>query len=87
MTAAQTDGTWIAGTSTGHWGVFTASDNTVTLNLLDRIPVNVPTSFTAKSRWTGMAATGAGGVSFLAGTGVYVLETASGDAELGIKLR
>jgi hypothetical protein len=28
-----------------------------------------------------------GGVGFLAGAGLYVLETAPGDAELGIKLR
>jgi hypothetical protein len=88
MTAAQTYGTWVAaGTSAGHWGVSTASRSTRTLNRLDGIQVNVPTTFTANSPWAGMAATGAGGVSFPAGTGVYVLETASRDAELGIKLR
>ncbi|MDH4061505.1 MAG: hypothetical protein OEU94_11905 [Aquincola sp.] len=87
MTTAQTDGTWIAGTSAGHWGVFTASGSTITLNLLDGVPVSIPTTFTANAPWTGMATTGAGGVGFLAGAGVYVLETASGGAELGIKLR
>jgi hypothetical protein len=86
MSATQTDGTWIAGTSGGHWGVFTANGTTITLNLLDGIPVNLPTAFTPNSPWTGMATTGAGGVGFLAGTGVYVLQTAGGDAELGIKL-
>ena len=34
-----------------------------------------------------MATTANSGVGFLAGAGVYVLETAIGDAELGIKLR
>ena len=56
-------------------------------SLLDGIPVNVPTTFTANSPWSGLATTAAGGVGFLAGTGVYVLETANGDAELGIRLR
>jgi hypothetical protein len=87
MTTAQTDGTWIAGTSGGHWGVFTASGNTLTLNLLDGIPLSLPTTFTPNSPWTGLATTGAGGVGFLAGTGVYVLQTAGGDAEIGIKIR
>jgi hypothetical protein len=87
MTTAQTDGTWIAGASNGHWAVFTASGSTITLNLLDGIPVSVPTTITANAPWTGMATTSAGGVGFLAGAGVYVLETANGDAELGIKLR
>lgn len=87
MTTAQTDGTWIAGTSAGHWGVFTASGTTITLNLLDGVPVNFPTTFTPDMPWTGLATTAAGGVGFLAGTGVYVLETAAGGAELGIKLR
>lgn len=86
MTTAQTDGTWILGTSTGHWGVFTASGAAITLNLLDGIPVTVPTTFTANLPWLGLASTAAGGVGFLAGTGVYVLETASGGAELGVKL-
>ncbi len=86
MTPAQTDGTWILGTSTGHWGVFTASASNITLNLLDGIPVNVATTFTANSPWTGLGTTAAGGVGFLAGTGVYVLETATGAAELGVKL-
>ena len=87
MTTTQTDGTWIAGSSSGHWGVFTASGATITLNRLDGIPVNLPTTFTPNSPWTGLATTSAGGVGFLAGNGVYVLETAGGDAELGIKIR
>jgi hypothetical protein len=87
MTTAQTDGTWIAGTSAGHWGVFTASGATITLNLLDGIPLNLQSTFTANSPWTGLATTSAGGVGFMAGGGVYVLETAGGDAELGIKIR
>lgn len=87
MTAAQTNGTWVAGASTGHWAVFTASGNTITLNQIDGVAVNVATTLTANSPWTGMATTANGGVGFLAGAGVYVLETANGDAELGIKLR
>lgn len=87
MTTTQTDGTWIAGSSSGHWGVFTASGTTITLNLLDGIAVNVPATLTLNSPWTGLATTSAGGVGFLAGTGVYVLETAGGDAELGIRIR
>ena len=86
MMPGQTDGTWAVGTSNGHWGVFTASGPTINLTLLDGIPVNVSTTFTANSPWTGMATTAAGGVGFLAGTGVYVLETATGAAELGVKL-
>ena len=86
MTTAQTDGTWVLGTSTGHWGVFTAIGSAITLNLLDGFPVNVPTTFTANVPWLGMASTATGGVGFLAGTGVYVLETATGAAELGVKL-
>ncbi len=86
MTPAQTDGTWVVGTSNGHWGVFTSSAATITLNLLDGIPVNVASTFTANAPWTGLATTAAGGVGFLAGTGVYVLETATGHAELGVKL-
>ncbi len=34
-----------------------------------------------------MATTNGGGTGFLAGNGVYVLETANGYAELGVKLR
>jgi hypothetical protein len=87
VTPAQTDGTWIAGTSNGHWGVFTASGTTITLNRLDGMAVNMPTTFTPNAPWTGLISTAAGGVGFLAGNGVYVLETASGDAELGIKVQ
>jgi len=51
------------------------------------VPVNVAGSFTANAPWQGMATTNAGGRGFLAGNGVYVLETANGYAELGVKLR
>jgi hypothetical protein len=87
MTPVQTDGTWIAGSSAGQWAAFTAGGNTITVNILDGFPVNLPTTFTANAPWRGLATTAAGGVGFLAGTGVYVMETARGDAELGIKLR
>jgi hypothetical protein len=87
LTSAQTDGTWVAATSTGDWAVFTASGTTITITDVDGLPVNAVGSFTANDPWQGMATTNAGGMGFLAGTGVYVLETANGYAELGIKLR
>jgi hypothetical protein len=87
MTTAQTDGTWIAGTSAGDWAVFTTSGANITVTNVDGVPVNVTGTFTANSPWQGMATTNAGGKGFLAGNGVYVLETANGYAELGVKLR
>ena len=87
LTSAQTDGTWIAGTSAGDWAVFTTSGTTITINNVDGVPVNVVGSFAANVPWQGMATTNAGGRGFLAGNGVYVLETANGYAELGVKLR
>jgi hypothetical protein len=87
LTPAQTDGTWIAATSTGNWAVFTASGTTIDVTNVDGIPVNVMGSFTANAPWQGMATTNAGAMGFLAGNGVYVLETANGYAELGVKLR
>jgi hypothetical protein len=87
LTPAQTDGIWIAGTSNGNWAVFTASGSTITVTNVDGVPVNVTGSFTGNSPWQGMATTNAGGMGFLAGNGVYVLETANGYAELGVKLR
>jgi len=87
MTTAQTDGTWIAGTSAGDWAVFTTSGANITVTNVDGVPVNVTGTFTANSPWQGMATTNAGGKGFLAGNGVYVLETANGYAELGVKMR
>lgn len=87
MTPAQTDGTWIAGSSNGHWAIFTASGSNITVNWFDGFTVNASTTFTANLPWTGMATSAAGGVGFLAGAGVYVLETAGGYAEIGVKLR
>ena len=93
LTSAQTDGTWIAGTSAGDWAVFTASTTagatTINVTNVDGIALNPPQSFpiSTNSPWQGMASTAAGGMGFLAGNGVYVWETANGYAELGIKLR
>jgi hypothetical protein len=86
LTSAQTDGTWIAATSAGDWAVFTASGTTITVTNVDGLPVNLVGSFTANVPWQGMATTNGGGMGFLAGNGVYVLETANGYAELGVKL-
>ena len=49
--------------------------------------LDVVGSFAANAPWQGMATTNTGGRGFLAGNGVYVLETANGYAELGVKLR
>ncbi|HEU5297769.1 MAG TPA: hypothetical protein VFU71_23540 [Burkholderiaceae bacterium] len=89
LTSAQTDGTWIAGTSSGHWAVFTASGTKITITSIDGIAINNPQPFdiSINSPWQGIASTAAGGMGFLAGNGVYVLETGNGYAELGIKLR
>jgi len=86
LTPAQTDGTWIAGTSAGDWAVFTTSGTSITVTNVDGLPVNVAGSFTANAPWLGMATTNAGAMGFLAGNGVYVLETANGYAELGVKV-
>ena len=90
MTPTQTDGVWIAGTSNGHWAVFTASGSDIDLINFDGVSVPPGTltgTFSANSPWQGMATTNGGGMGFLAGNGVYVLETANGYAELGVKLR
>jgi len=88
LTTAQTDGLWIAGTSTGNWAVFTASGTTLTLNSVNGIPVGgVGGTFIPNSPWLGVATTNGGGTGFMAGNGVYVLETGNGYAELGVKLR
>jgi len=88
LTTAQTDGVWIAGNNTGNWAVFTASGTTITVNSVDGIPLqNVTGTFATDKPWQGLATTDAGGIGFLAGNGVYVLETAAGDAQLGVKLR
>ncbi|MBE7418889.1 MAG: hypothetical protein HS128_14330 [Ideonella sp.] len=87
LTIAQTDGTWIAGSSSGHWAVFNTSGTAINVTHFDGFPVNVNGSFTPNDPWQGMATTNAGGKGFLAGNGVYVLETANGYAEVGVKLR
>jgi hypothetical protein len=89
MGLQTTDGTWIAGTSNGNWAVFTTSGTSVTINSIDGIPTPNAQPFTVSTNtpWQGMATTPTGGVGFLAGNGVYVLETANGYAELGVKLR
>jgi len=81
-----TDGTWITGTSTGHWAVFTTQGTDITVINVDGLPANETGTFTANSPWQGMVATDAG-TGFLAGNGVYVFETNDGGAQIGIKLR
>ncbi|HEX6705610.1 MAG TPA: hypothetical protein VF169_12680 [Albitalea sp.] len=86
MTTAQTDGTWIAGSTAGHWAVFTATGTSIAFNSIDGVPSSATTSFSPNVPWTGLATTPAGGVAILAGAGVYVLETAGGQAEIGVKI-
>jgi hypothetical protein len=89
LNTAQTDGTWIVGSSNGNWAVFNASGTTITVTSIDGIPTPnaQPITISTNTPWQGMATTPTGGVGFLAGNGVYVLETANGYAELGVKLR
>ena len=86
MTSAMTDGTWISATGSGHWFLFTASGSDIAISQFDWQPLNLDTTFTANDPWTGMATTAWGDAGFFAGAGVYMLETAAGDAELGVKL-
>lgn len=92
LTSGQTDGTWIAGTSGGDWAVFTAattvSGTAITVTSIDGIPTPnaQPFNISIDTPWQGMATTPLGGVGFMAGNGVYVLETANGYAELGVKV-
>ena len=87
MTPAMTDGTWVAATASGHWFVFTASGSDINISQVDWLPANLATTFSANDPWTGMATTAWSEVGFFAGAGVYMLETAAGDAELGVKVR
>jgi len=85
-TSAMTDGNWVATTSAGQWVDFTASGSDITLTRVDGVPVNIPLTIAANAPWTGMVTSAWGDVGFIAGSGVYVLETATGDVELGLKL-
>lgn len=89
MSSAQTNGTWVAGTSRGDWAVFNTVDTQISITVFNGVvlPTPIAGSFTMNAPWTGMASTPGGGTGFLAGNGVYVLETGSGNAELGIKIR
>jgi hypothetical protein len=86
MSPTKTDGTWIAATGSGYWLVFTASGSDIAISQIDWMAMNLGTTFTANNPWTGMATTAWGDTGFIAGAGVYMLETAAGDAELGVKL-
>jgi hypothetical protein len=87
MAPTMTDGTWISATGSGHWLAFAASGSDIAISQIDWQPVSLGTTFTANDPWTGMATTAWGDAGFMAGAGVYMLETAAGDVELGVKLR
>lgn len=86
MTPTVTDGTWVAATASGQWLEFTASGSDIAISQVDWQPVNLGLTFNANDPWTGMATTAWGDVGFIAGAGVYMLETPAGDVELGVKL-
>jgi hypothetical protein len=85
--SSKTDGTWVAATGSGDWILFTASGGNINISQFDWQPVVLSTTFISDNPWTGMATTGWGDTGFLAGAGVYMLQSAAGDAELGVKLR
>lgn len=89
ISAAQTDGTWVAGTSAGDWAVFNTVGTQISVTVLNGfvLPTPIAGSYTMNSPWQGMVSTPGGGIGFLAGSRVYVLETGNGYGELGVKIR
>ena len=85
VTTTETDGRWIAGATTGDWGVFSVLNGAITFESINGFPSSATSTVTLNSPWAGFGAT-PNGVGGLAGTGVYVFAGASGYAELGVKL-
>ena len=86
MTTAQTNGTWVAASTTGLHATFSASGNQISYLTVNGVPSSLTTTFTSNSPWTGLAATPSGGHGLMAGTGAYAYENAGGYAEIGIKI-
>lgn len=86
INATQTNGTWVAASTTGQWGTFSASGSNISYSMVNGLPSTATTTLTFDSPWTGMGTTTSGGHGLLAGTGVYLFENTGGYAEMGIKI-
>ena len=86
LNAAQTQGDWIAATTTGQWATFASSGTQINYKTLNGVPYTSANTFTVNEPWKGMAAAIGGSVLF-AGTGLYMYENNGGYAEIGVKIR
>lgn len=85
--ASQTDGTWVAATTSGLWITFDASGHLLSYLTVNGAPSNAKVQFTSNVPWSGfISADSGGGNGLLAGTGVYLYENAGGYAEIGVKI-
>ena len=82
----KTDGTWLSASSTGQWGVFTATGGKINFLTINGTSSTATNTLTFDSPWIGMGTTASGGHGLLAGTGVYAYENSGGYAELGVKI-
>lgn len=86
ISTAQTNGTWVAASTTGLNATFTASGNLISYQTINGTPSTSTSTFTSDSPWTGIATTASGGYGLLAGTGVYAYQNTGGYAEIGVKI-
>ena len=86
MNTAQSNGTWVAASTEGHWAVISVSGNKISYLSVDGVPSTLTDTLLFNSPWAGFARPLAGGHGLLAGTGVYVYEDTGGYAEMGIKI-
>lgn len=86
ITTAQTNGTWVASSTTGLNATFTASGNLLNYQTINGAPSTATSTFTSNTPWAGIATTPSGGYGLLAGSGVYAYENAGGYAEIGVKI-
>ncbi len=84
--ATKTNGSWVAASTTGAWGVMAASGTKLSNISVNGLPSTATSTLTFNSPWIGMATATSGGHGLLAGTGVYVYENTGGYAELGVKI-
>lgn len=86
MTSTMTDGAWVAAMSSGEWILFSANGGEIAISEYGGVPVDLKVAFATNDPWAGMAKTAWGDAGFIAGSGVYMLMTLSGEIELGVKL-
>lgn len=86
MSAARTNGTWFAASSSGDWGAFTVSGTTMGPKMMNGMRAGGTGAFAPDTPWTGMSRGASGGYGVLAGNGVYVYQAADGNCEVGIRL-